>query len=70
MNSGLCALAYWQFNVDIHFLGSPQRQINSPVGSLNRDIASFYVTPNITLKAFPNSRIVPPVCHRRRLRRL
>ena len=43
----------------VHFLASPQRQISSLAGSLTRDIASLYITPNIMLKAFPNSRIVP-----------
>ena len=45
--------------VGVHFLASPQRQITSLNGSLTHDIASLYITPNLMVKLFPHSRIIP-----------
>ena len=47
------------FYVGLHLLASPQRQVTSSNRILTRDIASLYLIPNIMVKVFPHSRIVP-----------
>ncbi len=45
--------------VGAHFLASPQRLVSSALGQATRDVASLYLTPQVTLKIRPAARLVP-----------
>jgi hypothetical protein len=45
--------------IGVHFLASPLREVNSLNTLVTKDFASLYLTPHITVKLAPNSRISP-----------
>jgi Outer membrane protein beta-barrel domain len=46
---------------EVHFLGNPQRRVESTNGASTRDVATIYLTPGIRVKFLPRRSVTPYV---------